>query len=92
VLDIQNGATTGRPLEDVFFFPYDPGLIENAAPQPMSLQTGPIGQTLYELRIERARIPAGALTKVQGVLVASSGLAAVDGPAAIEIDVPVNRR
>jgi len=92
VLDIQNGGESGRPLDGVFFFPYEPGLIENAAPQAMSVQAGPAGQTVYQLRIERARIPAGALTQVQGVLVAGSGLAAGDGPAAIEISIPLNRR
>jgi thiol:disulfide interchange protein DsbD len=91
VLDIQNGAATGMPLEGAFFFPYEPGLIENAAPQVMSVHAGLGGQPVYELRIARARIPAGALTQVQGVLVAVSGLATGEGPAAIEINVPVRR-
>jgi thiol:disulfide interchange protein DsbD len=91
VLDIQNGAATGAPLEGVFFFPYDPGLIENAAAQTMSVHAGPRGESVHQLRVTRARIPAGAMTQVQGVLVAASGLVANPGPAAIEISVPVHR-
>jgi hypothetical protein len=44
---------------------------------------------VYQLRITRARMPAGELTRVNGLLVASSGLARAEGPAAIEINVPV---
>lgn len=92
VLEIQNGAGTAAPLDGLFFFPYEPGLIENADPQMTSVHAGPAGQSVYELRITRARIPAGDLSKVQGVLVATSGMTGGAGPAAIEIDVPVNPR
>ena len=92
VLQVQNGAAGGAPLQDLFFFPYDPGLIENAEPQSVSTHPGPTGQNVYELRIARARIPAGAMRKVHGILVAAAGLGTGDGPAAIEIDVPVSPR
>jgi len=92
VLEIQNGTADLTLLEGVFFFPYEPGLIENAVPQTLSVHPGPTGQPVYELRIARARIPAGAMSKVEGVLVASSGLVAGTAPAAIEINVPVNQR
>ncbi len=92
VLEIQNGAGNGAPLERAFFFPYEPGLIENAEPQAMSMHVGPAGQSVYELRITRARIPAGAMSNVEGVIVATSGLGAGTAPAAIEINVPVNQR
>jgi thiol:disulfide interchange protein DsbD len=91
VLEIQNGSGNATPLEGAFFFPYEPGLIENAVPQTMSTHVGPAGQPVYELRIARARIPAGAMSTVEGVLVANSGLGAGTAPAAIEINVPVNQ-
>ena len=91
VLDIQNGSGGAAPLEGLFFFPYEPGLIENAEAQLVSVHSGPMGEPVYQLRITRARIPAGPLDKVQGVLVAQSGLATGPGAAAIEISVPVSR-
>jgi thiol:disulfide interchange protein DsbD len=90
VLEIQSGDSNPSPLQDVFYFPYDPGLIENAAPQKATAQPGPSG-TVYQLRIERARMPAGDLTRVYGLLVAT-GLSRSDGPAAIEVNVPITRR
>ena len=92
VLEIQKGTDSSAPLEGLFFFPYDPGLIENSEPQTISMHPGPGGQSLYELRITRARISAGAMSKAQGLLVATSGLSAGGGPTAIEIDVPVKPR
>jgi thiol:disulfide interchange protein DsbD len=91
VLEVQSGDASANALQDLFFFPYDPGLIEDAAPQTVSAQPGP-GGTVYQLRITRARMPAGDLTRVYGLLVAASGLARAEGPAAIEINVPVTRR
>jgi DsbC/DsbD-like thiol-disulfide interchange protein len=92
VLEVQDGSGKGAALEGVFFFPYEPGLIENAEPQTMSMHTGPAGQSVFELRITRARIPAGSVSNVEGVLVATSGLGEGTAPAAIEINVPVNQR
>lgn len=91
VLEIQSGDPSPLPLEGLFFFPYDPGLIENALPQPVSMQAVP-GGAVYQLRIARARMPAGELTRVHGLLVATSGLSRAEGPAAIEVNVPVSRR
>lgn len=91
VLEIQSGDPGSTPLDGLLYFPYDPGLIENAAPQTVTAQPGPAG-TVYQLRIERARMPAGDLTRVYGLLVASSGLSRTGGPAAIEVNVPVERR
>lgn len=91
VLEIQSGDPNPSPLQDVTYFPYDPGLIENASPQKVTAQPGPSG-TVYQLRIERARMPAGDLTRVYGLLVASSGLSRSDGPGAIEVNVPITRR
>jgi thiol:disulfide interchange protein DsbD len=91
VLEIQSGDSNPSPLQEVTYFPYDPGLIENASPQKVTAQPGPSG-TVYQLRIERARMPAGDLTRVYGLLVASSGLSRSDGPAAIEVNVPITRR
>jgi hypothetical protein len=91
VLEVQSGDPGAGTVPDLFFFPYDPGLIENAAPQPLAAQPGP-GATVYQLRIPRARMPAAELTRVYGLLVASSGLSHAQGPAAIEVNVPVTRR
>ncbi len=91
VLEIQSGDASTGPLEDLFFFPYDPGLIENAAPQPVTAAPGPAGN-VYQLRIARARMPAAELTRAYGLLVASKGLSKADGPAAIEVNVPLSRR
>jgi DsbC/DsbD-like thiol-disulfide interchange protein len=91
VVEVQSGDAGAPALQDLFFFPYDPGLVENAAPQPLSAQPVP-GGTVYQLRITRARMPSAALTRVYGLLVASSGLSRAEGPAAIEINVPVTRR
>jgi thiol:disulfide interchange protein DsbD len=91
VLEVQSGDANAAPLQDLFFFPYDPGLIENAEPQKVSVQPGP-GGSVYQLRITRARMPVGDLTRVYGLLVASSGIARTGAPAAIEINVPVIRR
>jgi DsbC/DsbD-like thiol-disulfide interchange protein len=91
VLEIQSGDTGSKPLDGLSFFPYDPGLIENAAPQPVTAQPGP-GGTVYQLRIARARMPAGELTRLYGLLVASSGLSRAEGPAAIEVNLPLSRR
>jgi thiol:disulfide interchange protein DsbD len=91
VLDVQNGSGGDAPLEGLFFFPYEPGLIENSDAQTVSMQPGP-GGAVYEMRITRARIPSGRMSKVHGVLVAASGMTTRPGPAAIEIDVPVIQR
>jgi len=91
VIEVQSGDPGATALPDLFYFPYDPGLIENAAPQPLSAHPGP-GGTVYQLRITRARMPAAELTRAYGLLVASSGLGRAAGPAAIEINVPIERR
>jgi thiol:disulfide interchange protein DsbD len=91
VLEIQSGDATSKPLQDLFFFPYEPGLVDNAAPQQASIAQGR-GGSVYQLRIARSRMPAAELTRVYGLLVASSGLSRAEGPAAIEVDVPISRR
>jgi len=92
VLDIQTAAETTPPLEGLFFFPYDQGVIENAAAQTTSRSVGTIGRAAYQLRVERARMPDGTLSRLSGVLVSASGWSPGDGPAAIEVDVPIAGR
>jgi len=89
VLDIQTADPTTPPLAGLFFFPYDPGVIENAAPQTTSALAGPLGRTAYQLRIERARMPVGSLSRLSGVLVSTSGWSGGNGPAAIDVDAPM---
>ena len=90
VLELQSSGTPA-PLEGLLFFPYEPGLIENAAPQILTTHPGPGGQPVYELRITRARMPADELRQAYGLLVASSGFKTGEA-AAIEVNVPVGRR
>jgi len=92
VLDIQTADPTTPPLAGLFFFPYDPGVIENATAQTTSVLTGPGGRSAYQLRIERARMPAGSLSRLSGVLVSASGWSGGNGPAAIEVDAPIPGR
>lgn len=90
-LDIGPGDDSLR-LEDVFFYPYEPGIIENAAPQRLSVLAGPTGRAAYQLRVELSRMAAAVPSRLSGVLVSRSGWSGGDGARAIEIDVPLSRR
>ncbi len=90
-LDISAGEQETK-LEDVFFFPYDTGLIENAAPQRLSVIASPYGRAAYQLTVEISRMAAGVPSRLSGILVSSSGWSGGDGARAIEIDVPLGRQ
>ncbi len=72
----------GNP-SDVFFYPFDPGVIENTATQRI-LRDG----AGYQLRILRSRMAKAIPTRLVGVLVSESGWG--DGaPRAFLVDVPL---
>jgi DsbC/DsbD-like thiol-disulfide interchange protein/cytochrome c biogenesis protein CcdA len=73
----------GIAPKSLVFFPFDEGKIENAGAQSFARS----GEG-FVLRIPKAVQPAGAFTRVAGVLIADRPLRP-DGPRAVEIDVPV---
>jgi len=86
LLDIQTAADTTPVLEGVFFFPYEPGVIQNAAAQLLSAAPGPHGRIAYELRVECARIGSELPKRLAGILVCESGWTPGAGPQAIAVD------
>lgn len=90
-LDISAGNPSAK-IEDVFFYPYEPGLIENAAPQRLSVLASPTGRAAYQLRVELSRMAAGVPSRLSGILVSRSGWSGGDEARAIEIDVPLGHR
>jgi thiol:disulfide interchange protein DsbD len=90
-MDIAAGGRSA-PLEDVFFYPYDPGIIENAAPQRLSVLASPTGRAAYQLRVDIARMATAVPARLSGILVSRQGFSGGGQPEAIEIDVPLDRR
>ncbi len=92
LMDVQS-AEGGRTVgDDIFFFPYEPGYIDNAAPQTVSVLQGLGGRAAYQLRIELSRLTATVPSRVSGILTSKQGWS--DGsatPGAIEVDVPLSR-
>jgi thiol:disulfide interchange protein DsbD len=91
VLEVQTAAESTPLLDGLFFFPYEPGVIENAAAQVASVSPGPGGRIAYQLRVELSRVAPHPPSRLTGVLVCASGWTAGGGPGAIEVDVPVFR-
>ncbi|HEX5130926.1 MAG TPA: protein-disulfide reductase DsbD domain-containing protein [Candidatus Krumholzibacteria bacterium] len=91
-MEIQSASMVAGPPADVFFFPYDPGIIENAAPQRLSVLASPSGRAAYQLSVELAHMAAGIPPRLSGILVSSSGWSGNGAAGAIEIDVPLDRR
>ncbi len=87
LLDVQTAQDAGVTLNNAFFYPYEPGIIEHAAPQPISVLPGPHGRSAYQLRVELSRISPRVPERVRGVLVMDAG-----GTHAIEVDVPLRTR
>ncbi|HEY8515311.1 MAG TPA: thioredoxin family protein [Candidatus Binatia bacterium] len=71
------------PDGEIVFFPLDPDLIENAAPQPLTREGGVA--TLALTPSQQRREPA---TRLRGTLVAEHGFAP-EGAPALAIDLPV---
>ncbi len=90
-INVGGGADAVR-LDDVFFFPYQPGLIENAAPQRLVAMESMYGRVAYQLRVEISRMAAGLPSRLSGILVSRSGWSGGGKQGAIEFDVPLGRR
>jgi thiol:disulfide interchange protein DsbD len=90
-LNIGSGASQWT-FEDLFFFPYDPGIIENAAPQQLAVLSGTGGRSVYQLRIEVSRMATGVPDRLSGVLVSGTSWFSGTTVRAIEFDVPLSRR
>ena len=75
----RNGAAVAK----LQFFPYDEGLIENSAPQPLTSAGG-----VQRLAVAAAQQPVGEFSRALGILVAPEGFGGVTGPRAVEIDLP----
>jgi thiol:disulfide interchange protein DsbD len=87
LLDLQTAEPGGARMNDAFFYSYEPGVIENSAPQMLSALDGPNGQIAYQLRTELWGMATTLPERLRGVLVMER-----DGTRAIEIDVPIRRR
>ncbi len=87
LLDLQTAEDAGVTLNSAFFYPYEPGIIEHAAPQPLSVLPGPRGRAAYQLRVELSRVNPQVPDRARGVLVMDT-----DRTRAIEVDVPVRSR
>jgi thiol:disulfide interchange protein DsbD len=87
LLDLQTAEESGAILESVFFYPYDPGVIENGAPQTLSALQGPRGRAAYQLRVELWRMATQTPERARGVVVIDRGQVL-----ASEVDVPIRTR
>jgi thiol:disulfide interchange protein DsbD len=87
LLDVQTVEDAGVTLNSAFFYPYEPGIIEHAASQPLSVLPGLRGRAAYQLRVELSRVSPQVRDRVRGVLVLNTG-----APQAIEVDVPLRTR
>jgi DsbC/DsbD-like thiol-disulfide interchange protein len=90
-INVGGGADAVK-LDEVLFFPYQPGLIENAAPQRLVAMESMYGRVAYQLRVEISRMAAGLPSRLSGILVSRSGWSDGDKEGAIEFDVPLGRR
>ncbi len=91
-MDIQAATDAHPALDGVFFFPYEPGYIDNAAPQALSVLTSPGGRAAYQLRVDVSRTATARPVRLSGVLVSAGGWSSSGGgPGAIAIDVPLTR-
>lgn len=91
-MDIQTASALQAPLDNVFFFPYEPGYIDNSADQRLSVLSGSDGRRAYQLRIDVSRLATARPARLSGVLVSSNGWTSAGKPGAIEVDVPLTTR
>jgi thiol:disulfide interchange protein DsbD len=90
LLDLQTAEGPDATISNVFFYPYQPGVIENGAPQLLSVEQGPMGRAAYQLRVDLSRMATQVPDRVHGVLVFEGTEAKT--PQAIEVDVPLRTR
>lgn len=72
-------------LRNVYFFPFEQGKIEPAAPQPLTRAE----DSGYRLKLASAMQPVGEFTRLAGVLVSPQGFGPATGARAVTIDVPI---
>ena len=88
---LQTAADNSAPVTAAFFFPYEQGIVENAAPQLLSVEQDQLGRSSYQLRVEVSRVATHVPERLRGVLVIE-GSATSGGSTAIEVDVPLRTR
>jgi len=86
-LGLQTAEESSAAVTEAFFYPYEQGIVENAAPQLLSVLQDPLGRSSYQLRVEVSRVATRVPERMSGVLVIQSG-----GPHAIEVDVRLRTR
>ena len=90
-LGLQTAAESNAPVTAAFFYPYEQGIVENAAPQLLSVEQDALGRPSYQLRVEISRVATHVPERLWGVLVIErSGTGA--GSTAIDVDVPLRTR
>lgn len=90
-LGLSTAAESNSPVTAAFFYPYEQGIVENAAPQLLSAQQDALGRSSYQLRVAVSRVATHIPERLWGVLVIEKGGTA-GGSAAIEVDVPLRTR
>jgi thiol:disulfide interchange protein DsbD len=90
-LVLQTAADTSATVNAAVFYPYEQGIVENAAPQLLSVQQDPLGRNSYQLRIEVSRVATHVPERLSGVLVIERSKTD-GGTAVIEVDVPLRTR
>lgn len=85
-IDLGAPGVDAPQVDDVFFFPYESGIIENGERQTLSGRSGG-----YRLTVERSRMAPITPERIQGVIVAGSGWGDGFGRA-LEVDVPLVKR
>jgi DsbC/DsbD-like thiol-disulfide interchange protein len=88
---LQTAADASAPVTAAFFYPYEQGIVENAAPQLLSAEQDQLGRSSYQLRVEVSRVATHVPDRLRGVLVIEGG-ATGGGSTAIEVDVPLRTR
>lgn len=83
-LVLRADADAKRAVASAVFFPYDRGLIANAAPQPVEAKDGGIA-----IRLTKAPQRVDPLERLRGVVVSADGWNA-SGARVLEVDVPVS--
>lgn len=87
VLEMQSSSSADPVLEEVFFFPYEQGIIENAASQKLTraARAGHYGG--YRLEIARSRTVRANPERLTGVIVSKTGWQAGESLSAIAVDI-----
>jgi hypothetical protein len=88
LMDIQASTGDDTVLSEVFFFPTETGVIENAEHQKLSQSGAAIGSGGYRLTIARPRMLQGTPDRLVGVLVCRTGWGRGGFPA-MYIDIPL---